>query len=424
LSGTKAEPAFSRVFLLKRIWILSEHYYPEDAATGHILAKIGEGLTDQYQVNVITAQPTYHHRGVKAPAHEVHEGVSIYRCRSTNFDRNVIWKRLINVVSISVSIFITALWRIGRGDAVLVVTNPPLLPFLTLLAARLRRARICLLVHDVYPEVVIASGVAGEDSTVVKLTRWANQKLYRAMDQIVVLGRDMKQLALEKMGSEAHATDIVSIIPNWADVDLVNPADRTANELLAELGLQDKFVIQYAGNMGYVHDVETIVAAAVVLRDNPRVHFLFIGSGAKQGWLEQEIEKHGLSNITKIGQQPRSEQNDFLNACDIAIMALLPGMLGVSVPSRSYNILAAGKPILAVLDSRAEIALVIDEEDVGWVVEPQNPEMLVKTILDISEHPDAAVTMGKVARSVAESKYTAGHALEKFRKIFAQLTIG
>jgi glycosyltransferase involved in cell wall biosynthesis len=86
--------------------------------------------------------------------------------------------------------------------------------------------------------------------------------------------------------------------------------------------LLDKFVIQYPGNMGYVHDVETIIAAAAQLRDLSDVHILFIGSGAKQEWLEQEIERHGLENVTRIGQQPCSEQNIFLNACDVAIMAL------------------------------------------------------------------------------------------------------
>ena len=407
---------------MRRIWILSEHYYPEETTTGHILAYIAEGLADEYEVRVITAQPTYHQRGLKAPAKEIHNRILINRCWSTNFDRNVIWKRLINLITISLSIFLASVFRIGKGDIVLVVTNPPLLPFLTRFAAWVRRAQLVLLVHDVYPEVIVASGIAQNESALVRLIRWANQKLYRSMDHIVVLGRDMKALTLLKLGGEGVDESSVSIIPNWADIDEIEPADRASNALLNELGLLDKFVIQYAGNMGYVHDIETVVAAAALLRDQPDVHFLFIGSGAKQAWLEGEIERHGLENVTRIGQQPRSEQNIFLNACDVSIMALLPGMLGVSVPSRSYNILAAGKPILGVLHSESEIALMIEEESIGWVVEPQNAAALVATIREISQERDVLPAIRERARAVAEDKYTANNALEKFRTVFAALT--
>ena len=229
---------------MRRIWILSEHYYPEDTSTGHILAYIAEGLADEYEVRVISAQPTYHQRGFKAPAKEIHNSVLINRCWSTNFDRNVIWKRLINLITISLSIFLASVFRIGKGDIVLVVTNPPLLPFLTRFAAWVRRARVVLLVHDVYPEVIVASGIAQNESALVRLIRWANQKLYRSMDHIVVLGRDMKALTLVKLGGEGVDESSVSIIPNWADIDEIEPADRASNALLNELGLLDKFVIQ------------------------------------------------------------------------------------------------------------------------------------------------------------------------------------
>ena len=407
---------------MQRIWILSAHYYPEEVATSHILSRIAEGLTDEYEMRVICTQPSYHQRGAKALTHEIHNNVHIYRCWSTNLDRNVIWKRLINLITISLSIFLAALFRIRSGDTMLVVTDPPLLPFLTKFAAWLRRAKVVLLAHDVYPEVVVASGIAEENSLIVRLVRWANKKLYRAMDHIVVIGRDMKVLALEKIGPRLSQEANISIIPNWADIDKITPTARAENSLLIKLGLQDKFVIQYAGNMGFVHDIETIITAATLLRDLSHVHFLFIGSGAKQDWLEEEIERHGLSNVTKIGQQPRSEQNIFLNACDVAIMALLPGMLGVSVPSRTYNILAAGKPILGILHKDAETAQMVIEENIGWCVEPQNPAALDATIREISSQTDTVEAMRIRARSVAEDKYTAEHALEKFRAMFAKVT--
>ena len=130
----------------------------------------------------------------------------------------------------------------------LVVTNPPLLPFLTVLAARIRGADSVLLVHDVYPDVMVATGMIRAGSIWERLGSRLNGWLYRTVDRVIVLGRDMAILAQRKM---ARATwHRIEVIPVWADTDSIVPEPKSSNALLHELGTGDAFAVQYAGNMG------------------------------------------------------------------------------------------------------------------------------------------------------------------------------
>jgi len=400
-----------------QIWIVSELYYPEETSTGYLLTQIAEGLADEYKVRVVCAQPTYAARGTHAPSQENRRGVDIYRCGGTTFDKNIFTLRLINVVSISITIFWTLLAKIHRSDKVLVVTNPPLLPFLTLLACRLRGAKCVLLVHDVYPEVLIATGFIGSHSLFARMLAWVNRWLYGNMERIVVLGRDMRTLVQDKIPE--RKTDIV-VIPNWADLELVAPAPRSQNSLLGQLNLQDKFIIQYAGNMGRTHGLEKIVHCSRILQNNmPEVHFLFIGSGAKRKWLEEAVVQTNIENVAILSSRPRNDQPTFLNACDVAIISFVSGMAGVSVPSRMYNIMAAGKPIIAVADSWSELALVVQEEQIGWVVAPDaTPDELAKVIIEAHSDPQRLTVMGERARHAAEARYSLARAIQGYSDLF------
>jgi len=292
-----------------------------------------------------------------------------------------------------------------------VVTNPPALPFFVSLACRLRGARCILLIHDVYPEVMVATGLARRGVLLTRWLGWLNQRLYRSVVWIAVLGRDMARLAQAKL---EPGDGRVVIIPNWADLDEVKPVRRDRNALLRELGLTDKFVVQYAGNMGRPNDLESLIESAWLLRDENDIHFLFIGSGAKRAWLECAVRENHLANVTILPNRPRSDQQNFINACDVGVVSLVPGMTGVSVPSRTYNILAAGKPLVAIVGQDSETALMVREESVGWVVPPGQPGKIIEAILEARARPELVAEMGKRARQAAETKYSLARAVEAY----------
>ena len=401
-----------------RIWIISELYYPELTSTGYFLTGIAEGLAPSHGVSVLCGQPSYLARGVHAPSHETLNGVDVHRCWATTFDKNKLHLKLLNLITISASIFCAALFAFRRGDIVIAVTNPPLLPYLMALVCRMRGARFVLLVHDVYPEVLTRLGILKPSSMFVRLVELSSRRLYKNADRIVVLGRDMEELVAQKVGAGGSR---VMIATNWGDTEAIYPTARKDNTLLDKLNLHGRFVVQYCGNIGRTHGIEDLLGAAELLCQDPDVHLLLIGWGAKKQWAMQQREQRQLTNLTILDPLSREDLCDGLNACDIAFISFASGMAGVSVPSRMYNVLASGKPVLAVCDSNSELAAVIREERIGWVIPPGHPDLIVAALREGKADSEALRCMGERARRAAAMKYTRCHVLEKYNSLIENL---
>lgn len=397
----------------QRLWVLTEVYYPEEISTGYYLTSIAEGLAYDFEVKVLTGQPKHMSRGLTAPKRETRNGVEIYRASATTLDKNVMLFRLINMFTIGVAMFYNAVKRFQHGDKVLVVTAPPTMPVTTAFAVLLRGSSYTVLVQDSYPEILVAVGTLRKNSLAVGIINFFNRWVYKYASKIIVMGRDMNELF---KGKTAGLDIPVVTIPNWADLETINPTPRDENPLLKELGILDKFVFLYAGNIGHPTDVETIIEAAGRLLDRDEIHFLFIGAGAKKKWLVDEVRDKRLTNVTVLDYRPREEQEVFLNACDVGLIALMKGMLGTAMPSRTYNIMAAGKPVLALTEKGSELAQVIDEESIGRYVEPGDAEGLANAVLQMYREPDTLTEMGERARAAAVAKYSPRDAVEKYRR--------
>ena len=394
------------------LWVLAEVYYPEEISTGYYLTAVAEGIAASRKVRVITGQPKHMSRGMRVSKREVRNGVEIFRACGTTLDKNIMLFRLINMVTIGLSMFFYSVRHFRKGDRVLVCTAPPSLPVTTTLATLLKGAGLTLLVQDSYPEILIAVGSANPNSSFVNFVSFVNRWVYKYATNIVVMGRDMNELFQKK--TEGLDVPVVTI-PNWADLESIHPTPRYENPLLKELGIDDKFVFMYAGNIGHPTDVETIIEAAELLLDDDRFRFVFIGAGAKKKWLEEAVVGRNLKNVTVLDYRPRSEQNIFLNACDVGLVALIKGMWGTAMPSRTYNIMAAGKPILALTDKGSELARVIDEDNIGVHIEPGNAEALKEAILSMYQSRDELDKMGKRAREAALAKYSTEKAVAAYR---------
>lgn len=400
------------------VWIISELYYPEETSTGYVATELAEGLADAHRVEVLCGQPTYSARGTRARWIEERNGVTIRRCAGCTFNKDHLPLRLLNMVTLSASMWFQMWRRIRRGDVVLVFTNPPVLPFLVAAVCKLRRTPSVLVIHDVYPEALTAAGLLSKDGTAAALVDRLNRWLYSSVDRVTVLGRDMRRLVLRKLGVADDPR--VSIIPNWADP--LSPQRREDNRLLSELGLAGKFVVLYAGNMGAVHDIEVLFETARRLSGTaPAIHFLFVGSGARKAWLEEAVRRAQLTNVTVTGNRPRQDQESFLNACDVTVFAFRPGMTGAGVPSRMYNIMAVGRPMIAAVDEQSEQARMIREEGIGWVTPVGGADQLVAAVLEASSNADRLLEMGRRARLAAQLRYTRAHSIAAYGRLVSEL---
>lgn len=398
------------------LWVVSEVYYPEETSTGHYLTLISEALANDRPVRVICARPTYSRRGVPAQRREQRRGVDILRVWGTTFDKNRKFLRVVNMLTIGTSLLLHTLLRVGRGSDVLVGTNPPTLPFLVALACWVRGARCHLKVEDVYPDNMVIAGVLDRTSIVTRLLNRFQQLLFRRVNLICVLGRDMERLILQRAAPRPVQT---RFIPNWSDVDVIEVLPRSSNSLLRELGLESKFILGYAGNIGPLQDIQHLFRCMCALMEAPSVHFLVIGSGRMCEWLQKSVKEANLSNVTILGPRPRSEQSIFLGACDLGIVSLCAGMAGLGVPSRTYNVMAAARPVLASVDSDSEVAFLVSEEGIGWVCQPGDVESFKEAVLEAMADPEGLRQKGDRCRVVAEGKYSPARVLDKYREVLA-----
>jgi colanic acid biosynthesis glycosyl transferase WcaI len=403
----------------QRVWVVSELYYPELISTGYFVTGIAEGLASTHPVSVLCGQPTYRSRGLRAPSRETLNGVDVHRCWGTTLDKDKLPFRLLNFITISLSIFFAALVGFRRGDIVITVTNPPLLPYLMFLVCRLKGARFVLLVHDVYPEVFTRLGMMKEGSLPVRLMEAGSRWLYNGSDRIVVLGRDMEALVLDKLKSRKER---VVIATNWGDPDQVTPQPFSENPVIKKLDLTHSFVPQYCGNIGRTHGMSDVVDAAEAFLPESDVHFLVIGSGAKRPWVEEQKKQRNLNNLTVHDLLPRSELLHGLNASSISIISFSPGMSGISVPSRMYDVMAAGKPILAICDPQSELAAVVQEEKIGWVIGTGRVDLVVEALHEAKTNPELLRQMGERSRSAVVAKYTHAHIIRIYEAIITELS--
>jgi colanic acid biosynthesis glycosyl transferase WcaI len=232
-----------------------------------------------------------------------------------------------------------------------------------------------------------------------------------------VIGRDMADLIRRKMPVRRH--DRVVLIPNWSDERHVRPVPPKDNAFRAEHGLDGRFVVQYSGRLGEKHNLEPLIDAARMLSDT-NVLFQFVGEGAKKPKLQEMVSRYGLTNVQFLPYQPMDRLAETLSAGDVSVVCLEQGHTGISVPSKAYGVMAAGTPILGMLDPVGEISQTIKETGCGVLVDA-NPDDVAATIRDLIADPAKTEAMGRAARDAFLTKYTLTHAAEAYDRALSAM---
>jgi len=278
--------------------------------------------------------------------------------------------------------------------------------------APLLRVPFVFLVHDVYPDIAVKLGIIAPRSLAERVWRATYRRIYRAAARIVVLGPRMRDVIRRSLAPNDYSK--CAIIPNWADGDTIVPRDRGDNPLRLELGLVDKLVVLYSGNMGPAHDMETVLDAAEQLRHVPDLRFLLIGAGGQWDRVSAMVRERELANVTMLPYQPQEVLPYSLTCGDISLVTLREGMEGLLVPSKVYSSLAAGLAILAVMGPDSEIGDIVKEYDCGYRVTQGDVDGLVRAITQMHDDPALLSNMKKRARSCFEGNYTRGMSIGKY----------
>jgi glycosyltransferase involved in cell wall biosynthesis len=390
----------------RRLALLCEHFYPEMISTGMHMTELATRLTELgWHITVYTAKPAWGTDGDASDAGSkeiVYEGIRILRVPTIASQRGGLVSKTAAAVSFAVSVSF-AVWRDRRSyDGMIITTNPPFIGVLGLLVTRLYRRPYLLIVYDVFPEFAISVGVLRPDSLLAKGWRRLTSAILSNAAVVVVIGRDMAELIRRKMPARRH--DRVVLIPNWSDERRVRPVASEENAFRMEHALEGRFVVQYSGRLGKKHNLEPLIDAARMLSDTD-VHFQFVGEGAKKPKLQEMVARYGLTNVQFLPYQPMDRLAETLSAGDISVVCLEMGHTGISVPSKAYGVMAAGTPILGMLDPLGEIAQTIKETGCGVLVD-ENPDDVASTIRELMADPDRIREMGDAARAAFLEKYT------------------
>jgi len=384
----------------KVLWIISELFYPEETATAYILTAIANRLADKYVIHVLAGHEVYSVNNARGVG--LADGIDVRRIAGKRIDKNNIVKRVWRAIYLSRK-FARILDREARkGDTVIAVTNPVLNIVTVSKTCRRLGLKFIIFAHDVFPENAVPAGlISGKNPLYLALVSVFN-RAYKRADMVVACGSDMKKVLEKKTGSSCHP--VIYSIPNWSNQDIIHPSANVNTGAIK---------IKFAGNLGRVQGLDAILAIVKRL-SNDDIQFIFQGDGA----FSDLIKKAESPNLLTKGPYKRDNEQDVLSECDIGLVSLSPGMYGLGVPSKSYNLMAAGKPILFIGPAHTEIYEMIKENDIGWAFDIHEEEEIVRFLESIRISDRGSIAeKGMRARKLAESTYSKESILNQYHEI-------
>ncbi len=399
------------------IGLLCQHFYPEMISTGIHMTELATALTRHgWKITVYCAQPSLslEDTNPRVPRELEYQGVRVVRVPSIGSHRGAVAGRLL----FALTYLLGSLWAviIARRNlsGLIITTNPPFLALVGVLAAKLLGLPYILIIYDVYPEIAIRLGVLGSRSFIARLWERLARLMLNCSSVCVVIGRDMADVITPKLKRENRAK--VRLIRNWCNEETIRPVYSGRNSFRQAHRLEGYLVVQYSGRLGQTHNLEPLIEAAGILRDG-NVIFQFIGDGTKKRILQRKAAEMGLTNVQFLPYQPLSHLDEVLSAADIAVVCLETAFTGLSVPSKSYGIMASAKPILAFLDPKSEIGRMVSEHQCGIVLPDPTGNQVAASIQEWRRQPELLLAMGANGRRAFEQHYTLSRSAKEYSEI-------
>lgn len=396
-----------------KVILACQVFYPDAQSTSQLFTDLFASLGDsgEFDLTVICGFPSAirAHDG-PVPRQEQWHGIRILRCGMRVDVKRSFLTRLLSYLSFLTHAAWKLLWS-PRDALVLGVTNPPFMGIVLWAISCLRPLRYYYNLQDLHPDGLFITGTMKKGSLAGRIWTWFNGLAYRRAKKLLVLGRDMIPLVHDRY---RVPVENMVFVPHWSVMASQRPL--TFEESLAyEWGLQGKFVVQYSGNMGLWHDMNTFVRAAAALRDDDQIRFLFIGGGRARAGAEALAKELDAHNILWRDFAPKAQLDRSLASCHVSLVSMLAGLEGIAVPCKIYGIMASGRAMLAQVPPSTEVAKVIQEEGCGITVTPGDAQALVAAIRDLKNNPARVAEMGARGFAAYHAKYTLDKAVETFR---------
>jgi glycosyltransferase involved in cell wall biosynthesis len=400
-----------------RLVFVNRYVHPDHSATSQILSDLASSLAATgFDVLLVGSRQRYDDPRADLPVEDRFGAVAIRRVGGSRFGRGRLVGRALDYLSFYVAAGWALLGLLRRGDVVVAKTDPPLLSVVVAAAARWRGARLVNWLQDVFPEIAIALGEPRIPAPAARLLAWLRDRSLTAARVNVAIGERMAERLAARVPAACFA-----VVPNWAHEHAVRPLPLDESELRHRLGLVDRFVVAYSGNLGRAHDHATIFDAAVALRAHEDIVFLVIGDGSGHRALAARAAATGLHNLRFLPYQPIDRLADSMAAANVHLVSLKPALEGLLVPSKFFGVLAAARPAVFIGDPDGELARVIRAADCGRVVRAGDGAALAAALLDLAADHRGCIAMGARARALLDTRYARQAAHSAWTRLLAEV---
>ncbi len=411
----------------KKILIFAHYYYPDVASTGQILQDQAEGMLKEFDVTVVCTVPSYggviedKYKTQKFYEEEIN-GVKVIRVRVPEFTKASKKSRIRNIISYYFGA-LKACRRSGKQDYIFTISQPPILGgLLGVRAKKKKHAKLIYCIQDFNPEQTMAVGYFNNKlvlNTMMKLDKYS----CKHSDLVITVGRDLVQTLENRFKGKKVPKHVM--INNWIDEKKIYPLP-SDNERVVQFrkqyGLENKFVIMYSGNIGLYYDLENLFKviekfpSGTKISDGREVAFAFVGAGSVLNKLVEYRDNHKMNNVVFIPYQDKSDLIYSLNAGDVHWCVNAKGIKGVSCPSKAYGIMAAGKPVLGVLENETEVRGLVEDSYCGKCCEPEDYAGVEELIGWYIDHAgtDEVKQMGQNGRKYLEENLTKDISIGKY----------
>jgi colanic acid biosynthesis glycosyl transferase WcaI len=372
-----------------------------------------------HELHVVTSLPWYRNHAI-----EPGWGGRLWRTEKTEWgsiirvhpfpgkSKSNLLRRALGFIAFSYAVGIRSVHADGfpfKVDGVLAMSPPLTLGLTGWFTKIIRRAPLVFNIQDVFPDAAIQTG-AISNKKIIAAAKWLERMSYQRSDAVVLLSRDLRTNIANKIDKKFH--DRLHVIPNFVDTHAITPQNRMT-AYRTELGIGDQLVVMYAGNVGFSQSLNLVAEAAAKF---PEIAFVINGDGAARKKLQQDCAQ--LANVYFGDYQPIERLSEVLATGDIHLVPLRAGLASVSVPSKSYSILAAGRPMLAAIDPNTEIPNMLRESGAGIAVEPDSAPAFIEALGQLVSNRELLLEMGARGRNWVETHASPASVAAQYEAIF------
>ena len=342
-----------------KVLLITQVFYPDTVSVSQHLTDLAKKLVeDGHEVTVYTSCYPYEEKTHRYSKAEYFQGIKIERLRQSSFGKKSTFTRLFDFFTFYFSISIKLL-LINRKkfDLIVGTTVPPLLSFVGVIASKLKGLNFHFWVMDLQPELSISSGLIKKDSILAKFFTRLGNYIIRNSAIVISLDRFMTQY-LYSRGAKKGSVKTIAV---WPVMEESYKGSRMSNPFRIENDFGDRVVIMYSGNHAFVHQLDTLLEAALILKENSRFLFVFVGGGVRKKEVTEFKIGHNLENIVQLPFQPRENIHNSLGSSDIQVVILGNGQVGYTHPNKVYGAMYIGKPILYIGPTESHVADLLND---------------------------------------------------------------